>query len=133
MRLIAIALATVLLSACAALPTQQEMAAADYGGPVTQPDAESAAKNFLSSRLKDPYSAVWQCQPVQKGYFRDSRISGGHLHYGWEMNCMVNAKNAFGGYVGSKSYMFLFRDGSLVSALGEEDLGSGVTMMQKML
>lgn len=133
MRLIAMTLATVLLSACAELPTQQQMAAADYGGPVTQSDAESAAKNFLSSRLKDPYSAVWQCQPVQKGWLRDSRISGGKVHYGWEMNCLVNAKNSFGGYVGNKQYAFLFRDGTLVGANGEKDLGEGVTMMEKLL
>lgn len=37
------------------------------------------------------------------------------------MNCNVNAKNSYGGYVGAKPYAFTFRNGSLVRVLGWQE------------
>ncbi|WP_153164303.1 hypothetical protein [Stenotrophomonas nematodicola] len=128
-----LALGMLGLSACASMPTASELATADYGPPVSQEDAEAQAKQFLEARLKDPYSAVWSCQGVHSGYFKDAPIYGGKVTYGWRLMCNVNSKNSFGGYTGAKQYGFLFREGRLVTAQGEASLQGGQSYMQKLL
>lgn len=121
------------LTACVSVPTATEVAAADYGTPIGQEQAEEQAKQFLNPRLKDPYSAVWSCESVSSGYFKDAPINGGKVTYGWRLLCSVNAKNSYGGFTGLKRYGFLFRDGRLVSAQGEAQLQGGQGYMQKLL
>jgi len=38
-------------------------------------------------------------------------------HYGWTVKATVNAKNSYGGYVGFKTYTFLFRGERLVQTM----------------
>jgi hypothetical protein len=101
------------LTACARMPTQQELAGLNYGGPVSQDSAESQAKSYLSQRLKDPYSAVYEWQPVATGWVKAPPILGGGIDAGWVLKGTVNAKNSFGGYVGAKPYQFMFANGIL--------------------
>lgn len=114
-----------MLAGCASSPTLEQQAAADYGPPIGQEDAEAAAKAFLGTRLKDPYSAVYQCGPVVKGYVQSAPLVGQKMQFGWLLDCAVNSKNSFGAYTGLKPYQFLFRDGQIVHASGQECLSGG--------
>ncbi len=111
--LILLAIISILLVACAPMPaiTQQQLATADYGAPVTQAEAESLAKEWLSGYLKDPYSAVETWQPAAKGIVTTSLLDGHRELPGYIMDGSVNAKNSYGGYVGARAFRFLIRDG----------------------
>lgn len=113
------------LAACATSPTLEQQAAADYGPSIEQAEAEAAAKAFLGSRLKDPYSAVYECSPIAKGFVQSAPMVGQKMQFGWLLDCAVNSKNSFGAYTGAKPYQFLFRDGRIVNASGQECLTGG--------
>jgi hypothetical protein len=110
-----VCVALILLAGCAAMPviTDQQLATADYGAAVTQPEAEAMAKTWLNGYLKDPYSAVTQWEPVAKGIVTTSLLDGHRELPGYIMNGTVNAKNSYGGYIGARSFRFLFRDGKV--------------------
>lgn len=125
--------ASVLLSACAPMPviTQQQLATADYGTPITQAQAEQLAKSWLDGSLKDPYSAVEQWQPVQKGIVTTSLLDGHKELPGYIMDGTVNAKNSYGGYVGARAYRFLFRDGAVERVMAADpDTGAMIDVTQ---
>ncbi len=67
---------------------------------------------YLVSVLKDPDSrrVIWG--PVEQGYER-SEVPSGEWMFGYKMLAGVNAKNSYGGYAGSKPYIFFFQDGIL--------------------
>lgn len=118
------------LSGCASVPTQQQQAAADYGVPIAQADAEAAAEAHIKARLKDPMSAVFTWEPIYKGYLRGAPIVGRETIYGYLLDGTVNSKNSFGGYTGAKQYQVIFRNGAIVHASSEQCLtGGGCTMM----
>lgn len=126
MRLLAAVMTMVAgVAACASSPTVEQQLAADYGAPIGQEEAEASAKQFLAGRLKDPYSAVYECGPVTKGYVQSAPMVGQKMQFGWLLDCAVNAKNSFGAYGGAKPYQFLFRDGVLIHASGQECLSGG--------
>jgi hypothetical protein len=103
------------LAACAPMPviTQQQLDSADYGAPISQADATQLAKTWLNGYLKDPYSAVEEWQPVQKGIVTTSLLDGHKQLPGYMMDGTVNAKNSYGGYIGARAFRFLFRDGKI--------------------
>jgi hypothetical protein len=118
----------VFIAGCATPPlTPQQVAAADYGTTVTQTDAEAAAKTWLSSYLKDPYSAVEVWQPVTQGYATTSIMEGQQRYFGYLLDGTVNAKNAYGGYVGARAFQFLIRNGQVVH-VSAADPDTGVMM-----
>ena len=127
------ALLTVFVSGCAsvAAPTTVELAAADYGPPIAQAEAEALAKEVLATVLKDPYSAVYNCPAPEKGWRNDTVFDKYKKHYGYVLKCSVNSKNSYGGYVGAKPYEFVINNGRVVAAYGQQDAGSGVTYMGK--
>lgn len=47
----------------------------------------------------------------------------GPSSYGWGVCYTVNAKNSFGGYVGARPVMFVFRDGAIVDVIGGAESG----------
>ncbi|NLA67988.1 MAG: hypothetical protein GX856_07070 [Gammaproteobacteria bacterium] len=133
MRAFAMVLGMVLVvAACASSPTAEQQAAADYGPPVGQEAAEAAAKEYLGGRLKDPYSAVYQCAPISKGFIQAAPLVGQKMQFGWLLDCTVNSKNSFGAYTGAKPYQFLFRDGRIIHVSGQECLAGGGCYMAPM-
>ncbi|HXK40724.1 MAG TPA: hypothetical protein VJ046_01330 [Candidatus Paceibacterota bacterium] len=121
----------VLVSGCAsAPPTNEELANADYGLPISQQEAEEKACIFLKRYLKDPDSAKIEWGTVQTGWIREAPILGGQLRFGYLLTANVNAKNSFGGYTGYKPYQFLFFNGSIVSVYAQQEL-SGTPYMGK--
>jgi hypothetical protein len=75
------------------LPTQSELAHANYGNPINTEGFENAVR----STLKDPYSAKISCTVPEKGWYDTSYFG---IKYGYFSICNVNAKNGFGAYVG---------------------------------
>ncbi|MDI2589995.1 hypothetical protein NYP20_16275 [Pseudomonas sp. N3-W] len=105
---------SVFLVACAGKPTQKELDNADYGQPVEQSIAEDLTKSFFAQYLKDPYSAQYSFGGIYKGYnvgsvFENRKITAGYL-----LDVSINAKNSYGGYVGTKTYKFIFHNGRMV-------------------
>ena len=109
LKLLFSALAMALLAGCAAMPTQQEIAALDYGTPVPD-NYKTQISVYLQVTLKDPYSAHIDIQEPIKYWYQEPLLSGGKRHVGWLVKVFVNAKNSFGGYTGSQTYGFLFRN-----------------------
>lgn len=108
-------------------PTADELAAADYGTPITQEDAEAKATTWLGTVLKDPDSLRADWEPVQMGWQRDF---GGDLYFGYRLGGNINAKNSFGGYVGAQPYVFMFFNGALAHAWKPTEGGMFMTKMK---
>lgn len=111
------ALIAAVLVGCAAGPTPQQIASADYGSPISQEQAEDRIKQYFNGTLKDPYSAHYQFSKVEKGYIIGSAFEGKPLYAGYIISVNVNAKNSYGGYTGNQGYQFLFQNGLLVKGL----------------
>lgn len=110
------------LAGCASLGplSSTQLANADYGEWMDSAASDRAVQQFLNGRLKDPMSAIVQCQQPYQGYLRDPPIMGAKPHFGYVVECQVNAKNSFGGYTGAKRYAFVLRNGAVVAAYAEQ-------------
>lgn len=118
------------LAGCAANPpTQEQLESADYGSPISQQAARRLATEFFQSHLRDPGSAQYRWGRIERGWIRQAPIHGGRVVYGYALNVDVNAKNAYGGYVGFRNYIFIFRDGQIETIYGEKDMGTGSLVM----
>lgn len=104
----------LLLMSCASMPTQQELASADYGEyPYSY---EQIIKSYLEQRLKDPYSAEYR---HIKG--PEKRWAGffGRSNYGYSVCYKINAKNSFGGFTGYKTHNFMIYNSQVVQHIYE--------------
>lgn len=113
---IAAAIVAIFLGGCAATPSQDEFARADFGSPPAR--AERDIEAYFAVLLKDPAAAEYRSisDPVRY-WMRDQRglVNGGdRILYGWAVEAQVNAKNSYGGYVGFRTYRFLFRADEIV-------------------
>lgn len=101
-------LALALLAGCAAPPSREALAAADYG-PYPE-NYESIVRSYVAGQLKDPESAQFQFLNMPaKGFY-----GVGGAKYGYVVCARINAKNGFGGYAGPKVSYFMIRDGRLI-------------------
>lgn len=123
MRFLLIGLVLVLSSGCAGMPppSQDLVSNAEYGEPYPQEQAEAKAKELITEFLIDPYSAQYTFSPIAKGWDRSARKWGKKLVFGYALNGTVNAKNRFGGYVGSKPFRLFFHNDKLVAFWFESD------------
>lgn len=84
---------------------------ADYGTYPT--DYEALLKAWTVQHLKDPDSAKYgRISKPRKEYMFEDKVP----FYGYAVCADVNAKNAYGGYTGSHTFWFLFRDGKIARA-----------------
>ncbi len=89
------------------------VASADYGA--YPKNYESIVKSYISSTLKDPFSARFQFKKPFKAYLRNAPVTGGEPSvFGYMVYANVNAKNSYGAYVGWKPYKVLIRNGNVV-------------------
>lgn len=108
----ALVLSVLLLSGCGVQPTKEQLAAADYGA--FPRNYKPKIEAFMSGILKDPESAKYRYSMPCQGYWSNPAIGRWcEIHYGWIVDCEVNAKNSFGGYTGFKPYRFLLRGESI--------------------
>jgi hypothetical protein len=104
-----LALVSLFIVSCAAAPTPEQIASADYGPAPQNPHV--IAEEWVKNQLVDPYSAHFEHGPLVKGYtsmYRD-------VQYGWIQCGTVNAKNRMGGYVGRQAYFVTIRHNQVVS------------------
>lgn len=114
-KLAATALGLLCLGGCASAPTQQQIAAADYGRPMTQSECLSIAEQAIADQLKDPSSAQFRNEaPCHTGYSNNVPLLGRSAQFGYIQDGEVNGKNGFGGYVGFRPYHVLMRNGVVV-------------------
>lgn len=113
MRHIAAFIAAALAAGCAQIrpPTDAEAAAADYGPPMSQAEAERAVRTYLAGYLRDPGSAQLSAWSAPTTYWFGTRDTS---TYGYLVCVNLNAKNAFGAYVGAQRDGFLLRSGAVV-------------------
>jgi len=112
------------VTACATMPTEEEMAKADFGAYMTQTECENSARKVMNILLKDPGSAQYQFGKCKKQGFSSVPILRLPKQYGYAIEFTVNAKNSFGGYTGAKRYLFLFKNGILLRKLSTGDSGA---------
>jgi len=110
--------ASLLLAGCYGPPTAQEVAAVGgYGAPLTI-DYQAAAKAWLLSYLRDPYTAQYIFSQPFPGTVRLAPDEGFKLLAGYKVIGHVNARGYFGRYYGFQPFLFLFRDNQLIFAVG---------------
>lgn len=111
-RLLSLVMVLLLASlAGCATKTQEEIDALDYGPYPTQ--YEQIVKDYMDDVLFDPYSAhyVFHGEPTHQ--YRSGRLLEDDA-YGWGGTVSINAKNRYGGYVGSKLHDYIIHYGKLV-------------------
>lgn len=116
-----VAVAFVGLIGCAAAhkPTPEKIAVADYGS--YPENYRQIVEDYMKKILIDPYSAVYDdWHGPSKGYFYD--MSG--TYFGYRVCVEINTKNRMGGYVGSKPFFFMIKDGLVVKMEGGYRYGS---------
>lgn len=98
------------LVGCVTPPTQEELAAADYG--LYPHDYETIIKTYMSRVLKDPDSGRFEFLNAPKTAW--NKLDG--LQYGYAVCANINAKNSYGGYTGFQMSYFLIRNGRVIIA-----------------
>lgn len=103
--------AAMSLSGCGTItPKATDLQTADFGPAPNQAAILSGVQSWMEPKLRDPMSAIYNCGNPRRAW---TNVFG-RITYGWAVNCTVNAKNAYGGYVGAKPYGYLFRDNRVV-------------------
>ena len=95
-------------------PSKEEMDRADFGPAPT--DCEKVIKKWMKDNLRDPFSAQIEeiSQPEKSWWGQLGGLAVARdIKYGWVVTAKINAKNAYGGYIGFKKYWFYFRDGEI--------------------
>ena len=111
MKTLILYIAALLLCGCATV-SKQEAATANFG-PLPS-NYQDRVKAFMSTQLRDPFSAVYYFETPRKGFFQDGLLAGGKKHFGWIVPVAINAKNGFGGYAGQEQhYVFLGSDSTM--------------------
>lgn len=74
-------------------------------------DHEKLVRDYLSTRLKDPFSAQYQFSEPEEGYLREAPIKGGEPYiWGYVVYVNVNAKNSYGAYIGWREHRYFIKD-----------------------
>jgi hypothetical protein len=111
--------ATAVAGCATTAPTVAQLQTAEYGEPPQT--YEGVIHSYFDASLKDPASIQYKdLTAPEKGYTQHDRglIGGGvKITYGWLVKATVNAKNSYGGYVGFRTYTFLFRGDQVVDMI----------------
>ncbi len=72
---------------------------------------------YLNDNLKDPYSAMIDWAKLSGPTPGFGNLSDDYTcNIGWTMCVAVNAKNSYGGYIGSSRWSFIIRNNSVIYA-----------------
>jgi hypothetical protein len=97
------------------------VADADYGGAVSQEDAQARAASFMKTYLKDPFSAQYDWTSVKRAWIHMQPTAFKPRIYGYALEGLINSKNSYGGYVGFTPFRFFFRNGALIQVAEFQD------------
>ncbi len=110
------ALLLLTLAACQTAPKPEQVAAADIGPPPSEAAVREQVLAYLGQTLLDPFTAMHGFGEPEKAYYSTWRwLWWGSYRFAWHVPVAVNARNAFGGYVGARHYSFWFLDDNLVA------------------
>jgi hypothetical protein len=85
------------------------------------PDGHLAVEtSYIKGRLKDPMSAQFEVQQIQKVTISAS-LTNPKVVPAYMSAILVNAKNSFGGYTGLKAWAFYYSNGNLYAVESEEE------------
>ena len=113
MRILLLTVVLAVLSGCATTVTREQWQSADYGEKLDNSVYLAYIQKSVQNSLIDPDSLRMSCADARKGWATNINE---RAQFGWIVYCEVNAKNRFGGYVGAKPYIYLFKgDKVLVS------------------
>lgn len=105
----------VLLVACAAAPTNEQRANANFGTPMSQGDCERLIKSAIELTLKDPSSAQYRAISQCRRAIDLIIVRGGNEYVAaYRIDVQVNARNSFGAYVGFTPYAAVMRNGEIL-------------------
>lgn len=80
-----------------------------WGEPPTKDARIAAEENWLTTRLKDPYSAkIGYSEDAQRGTIAKTMFDPTVVPI-WFSYVSVNAKNSFGAYTGAQTYTFFYQ------------------------
>jgi hypothetical protein len=108
-----------MIAGCAERPSARATADADYGAPLSI-DYRKAIRDHMDPTFFYWRTAEYKFTEPYPNWFRDPEELGGVIHYGYEVDVLINAKNQQGKYTGFTPYLFLFRDNLLQRELGPE-------------
>jgi hypothetical protein len=112
MRAMATALTLLGLAGCVTPP---DLSQQDVGPEPT--NHEAVVDGFLQRSLRDPETAridfLSGPRPIQEMYLVTPAV-------GWAVCYSVNARNAYGGYTGATTHMFVIRHGLVVAHLAAD-------------
>lgn len=100
------------------MPTSDEIARIDYG-PFPNDYRELVAAH-LGRMLRDPESARVTYIKGPGRIWRRASIVGAEFS-GWGICLEINAKNAYGGYVGATQYAAVIREGRVIQFVGSSN------------
>ena len=108
---IVVALSAAAVTACGTVkPDIAQVQSANFGPAPSNEAILAAVRAQEASRLKDPYSALYECRAPRRAW---TNVFG-KITYGWAVACTVNAKNSFGAYVGVQPRGYLFQGDVIV-------------------
>jgi len=113
MRVLLLTAILAIITGCATNITREQWQKADYGEKQDNSAYQAYIQESIKSSLIDPDSLKMSCADARKGWVKDI---GYPLTFGWVVYCQVNAKNRFGGYAGSKPYVYLFKGKTVLIA-----------------
>ena len=99
-------ISVLLLVACAAPVTQQEIAQAKFPPQPNQASVDKEVNTYIKSAVNNPEMATKECSPPRKAWAR--AIAFEKPKFGWMVVCDVKAKDRSSGNTTMKTYMFLF-------------------------
>lgn len=110
-----------LLTACATVPSETDLANADYGD--YPENYQQLITEYLNEALLDPESAriEWVGKPHQGHY-----AYLGKFTFGYIACARVNAKNVYGGYTGAALDSYLIKNGRIVERRAGASDGEGL-------
>lgn len=124
MKITAIVLASLLLSACVNLPSPTQEKEADYG-PFPQ-NYQDIAKEYLMSELRDPSTIeIGAISSPSKRWIGD-KFTG--IKYGFVVCVEVNSKNLLGKMSGFRTDAVLIRDNVVIDYINDGELLSGMKL-----
>ncbi|MFM5589154.1 hypothetical protein [Aeromonas salmonicida] len=94
---------------------------ADYG--VYPENYQDMIKQYMSTHLKDPYSAKYSQFTAPK---KEHAMENHKAIYGHSSCVLINAKNSYGAYTGDHLYWFFFKDGEIIRS---QDTSTGFNII----
>lgn len=112
----------ILLNSCLLLqgsprPTANDWEKGDPGPKPNQIEAQKEIKEYMKTRLKDPYSAKYKFNALTKDYTANGNV----ISWGWAIYADFNTKNSYGAYTGLRRCRFFFQDKTLMETRCENN------------